>query len=189
MLTNEDQLSIHFKKRNVISLISNRLFSYSSVTTKQIVVLCIGSDRSTGDALGPLVGTFLQENYQLQHLKVYGTLDYPLHAKNLVETTEKLYQKYEDAYFIAIDASLGRLSSIGEIQCGKGSLEPGKALRKELPPIGDFYITGIVNVSGFMEYSVLQSTRLSLVLSMAKSIAKALWLYDYKLSRSKDIIY
>src|SRR5690625_3531155 len=189
MLTNEDQLSIHFKKRNVINLISNRLFSYSSLNTKKIVVLCIGTDRSTGDALGPLVGTFLKENYRLQHLKVYGTLHYPVHAKNLVETTEELYQKYDDAHFIAIDASLGRLSSIGEIQCGKGSLKPGKALQKNLPPIGDFYITGIVNVSGFMEYSVLQSTRLSLVLSMARSIAKALWLYDYKLSRSKGISF
>ncbi|MGB4008573.1 MAG: DUF1256 domain-containing protein, partial [Bacillota bacterium] len=33
------------------------------------------------------------------------------------------------------------------------------------------HITGIVNVGGFMEYLVLQNTRLSLVIRMAEAIA------------------
>ncbi|MFT8319315.1 MAG: DUF1256 domain-containing protein [Bacillus sp. (in: firmicutes)] len=39
--------------------------------------------------------------------------------------------------------------------------------------VGDIHITGIVNVSGYMEFLVLQSTKLSLVLKMANSIVLA----------------
>ncbi|MGH2168427.1 DUF1256 domain-containing protein, partial [Enterococcus faecalis] len=44
-------------------------------------------------------------------------------------------------------------------------------VKKDLPPVGDIHITGIVNISGFMEFTVLQNTRLNLVLKMAKLIA------------------
>ena len=37
--------------------------------------------------------------------------------------------------------------------------------------MGDIHITGIVNVSGYMEFFVLQNTRLNLVMKMAKKIA------------------
>ncbi|MNN53765.1 hypothetical protein D3C81_1685430 [compost metagenome] len=36
------------------------------------------------------------------------------------------------------------------------------------------HITGIVNVGGFMEYLVLQNTRLSLVMNMADVIARGI---------------
>ncbi|MFP3381143.1 DUF1256 domain-containing protein, partial [Bacillus sp. SIMBA_069] len=54
-----------------------------------------------------------------------------------------------------------------------GALKPGAGVGKELPPIGDASITGVVNVGGFMEYFVLQNTRLSLVMKMATQIADA----------------
>ncbi|MNJ05080.1 hypothetical protein D3C73_1661750 [compost metagenome] len=38
------------------------------------------------------------------------------------------------------------------------------------------HITGIVNVGGFMEYFVLQNTRLSLVMDLAELIAKAIYI-------------
>ena len=49
---------------------------------------------------------------------------------------------------------------------------------KDLPEIGDVHINGIVNVSGFMEYFVLQNTRLHLVMSMANVLAEGLQLTD-----------
>lgn len=45
---------------------------------------------------------------------------------------------------------------------------------KTLPPVGDIHVTGIVNVGGYMEYLVLQNTRLSVVIRMAEVISKAL---------------
>ena len=70
------------------------------------VFVCIGSDRVTGDSLGPLVGTRLQyaDNFTLP---VYGTLDFPIHALNLKDAMRSI--KYFHPYnpIIAIDASLG----------------------------------------------------------------------------------
>ena len=55
-------------------------------------------------------------------------------------------------------------------------LYPGKAVKKELPPIGNLSIKGIVNVGGFMEAMVLQNTRLHITYSMSTTIARALTL-------------
>jgi putative sporulation protein YyaC len=53
-------------------------------------------------------------------------------------------------------------------------VRPGAGVNKELPPVGDIHMTGIVNVGGFMEYFVLQNTRLNLVVKMSEIIAQSL---------------
>lgn len=138
----------------------------------ETIIFCIGSDRSTGDALGPLIGSKLQANYNYPH--VYGTLEQPVHATNLSVILKDLYSNYKSPFLIAIDACLGRYDSIGSVNMGCGPLKPGAALKKELPAVGDIHITGIVNVSGFMEHMVLQSTRLHLVMTMAELISSAI---------------
>ncbi|MBS3988825.1 MAG: spore protease YyaC [Dethiobacter sp.] len=140
----------------------------------QLVVLCIGTDRSTGDALGPLIGTKLSR-LQPKMVFVYGTLEEPVHAVNLLETINKIKKIYASPFIIAIDACLGRLESVGSIDVGAGSLRPGAGVNKDLPSVGNIYISGIVNVCGFLEYFVLQNTRLSLVMHLAETIARALY--------------
>lgn len=152
--------------RHINSLINN--YNY-----KKWFIVCIGTDRSTGDSLGPLVGTRLKL-HEFQDFSILGTLDEPIHALNLVETIQFLNNNFSDFGVIAIDASLGQLSSVGCIQVLKGPLKPGAGVKKELPEIGDFHITGIVNVGGFMEYFVLQNTRLSVVMRMSEIISSAL---------------
>ena len=139
----------------------------------ELVIVCIGTDRSTGDALGPLVGSKLEVR-QSQYLQVYGTLDEPVHAMNLSEKMEQIQRSHPCATVIAIDACLGQFSNVGNINVADGPLKPGAGVKKELPPVGSFHITGIVNVGGFMEYFVLQNTRLSLVMKMADVIASGL---------------
>lgn len=51
----------------------------------------------------------------------------------------------------------------------------GAGVNKQLPPVGDIHLTGIVNVGGFMEYFVLQNTRLSLVMRLSDIIATSLY--------------
>lgn len=48
-------------------------------------------------------------------------------------------------------------------------------------------ITGVVNVSGFMEQTVLQNTRLSLVMDMALEVAGILKQVDRQLTYSRHI--
>ncbi|MET0785471.1 MAG: spore protease YyaC [Paenisporosarcina sp.] len=136
---------------------------------------CIGTDRSTGDTLGPLIGTWLSDHSTFPY-EVIGTLENPLHALNLSETSDNIQSRSDVPFVVAIDACLGQLDRIGYILVEDGPLFPGKAVKKELPPIGDLSIKGIVNVSGFMEYTVLQNTRLQVPYKMGKVIVRALLL-------------
>ncbi|MDF2921107.1 MAG: yyaC [Paenibacillaceae bacterium] len=142
---------------------------------QEIVFVCIGTDRSTGDSLGPLIGSQLHK-YNLSDIRLYGSLDQPVHAMNLEETIKEIRDTHYNPYVVGIDACLGQTNSVGIIQICNGPLKPGAGVKKELPSIGDIHITGIVNVGGFMEYFVLQNTRLSLVMNMAEVIAKGIYI-------------
>jgi putative sporulation protein YyaC len=165
--------------KNLLSLLPENI-------NRPIVIVCIGTDRSTGDALGPLVGTKLKEKKQ-SSFHVYGTLDEPIHAVNLEEQLSFIKKKHIDSFIIGIDACLGRLKSVGDITINEGPLKPGAGVKKELPDVGEIHITGIVNVSGFMEYLVLQNTRLSLVMKLANTIADGLSLTEIALQRPKTV--
>lgn len=136
-----------------------------------IVLLCIGTDRSTGDSLGPLIGYKLSRR-KLPGIIIYGTLEKPVHAVNLADTLLTIKKKHPDALVIAVDASLGRSSHIGYVTLGAGSLKPGIGVNKQsLPEVGDIFITGIVNFSGMLDNLLLQSTRLSTVMRLADCIS------------------
>lgn len=145
------------------------VYSLESIGS-QFVILCIGSDRSTGDALGPLVGSRLK-GHECKLIRVYGTLDEPVHAINLQEVLTEILAN--NSTVIAIDACLGKPANVGTLCANVGPLSPGAGVKKILPEAGDIHITGTVNVKGFMEYAVLQNTRLSLVVKMADIIADA----------------
>ncbi len=139
---------------------------------KQVAVLiCIGSDRATGDCLGPIIGYKLAY-YHNYHFAVYGTLESPVHAKNLEETIAFIKKKYKDPLIIAVDASLGAKSHIGYVTLMESGLHPGIGVDKELPVVGDISITGIVNLSGMVSQVLLQTTRLHTVMQMADFIAQ-----------------
>jgi putative sporulation protein YyaC len=151
-----------------LTSIFNRLPTY-----QPIVIICVGTDRSTGDSLGPLVGTHL-DKIGTAGYHLFGTLHEPVHAMNLSDTLISINKQLHDPFIVAIDACLGQASSVGSIQIAHGPLRPGAGVNKELPPVGNIHVTGIVNVGGFMEYFVLQNTRLSLVMRMSEVIADCL---------------
>ncbi|MCX7746027.1 MAG: spore protease YyaC [Clostridia bacterium] len=137
---------------------------------KSIVFVCIGTDRSTGDSLGPLIG-YKVHNVKYKNVYIYGNLENPVHAKNIDETMKQIYAEYSTPFIIAVDACLGTMDHVGYITIGEGSIKPGSGVNKDLAPVGDMYITGIVNFGGFMDFLVLQNTRLSLVMKMADIIS------------------
>jgi putative sporulation protein YyaC len=165
---------LHDETHAAENLAKKLLLSIPGAANRPIVFVCIGTDRSTGDSLGPLVGTLLEEK-GINSFHIYGTLDDPIHAVNLEEKLQEISTKHLDPYLIGIDACLGRMKNVGVIQVGDGPVKPGAGVNKELPAVGDIHITGIVNVSGFMEFFVLQNTRLNLVMKMAKTIANGIY--------------
>ena len=138
-------------------------------TPSPIILMCIGTDRSTGDSLGPLVGEKLGKF--CPYAKVLGNLAEPVHAGNLAKVLQEIEDSYKNPFIIAIDASLGRSQNVGTIKIAPGALKPGAGVNKTLPEVGDFHITGVVNVGGFMEYLVLQNTRLFTVMRMVDIIS------------------
>lgn len=139
---------------------------------RHILVVCIGTDRSTGDSFGPFTGSLLQSTSRYPY--IYGTLMHPIHRQNFIAETSFLFDRFADPYIIAIDASLGSAERIGNIRVRQGSIRPAAAFRGDLPPIGDLAVTGIVGASGAYDYHTLQSARLGLVAHMASQLASAL---------------
>ena len=149
---------------------------------RPIIFVCIGTDRSTGDSLGHLVG------YKLKYLSknnihIYGTLENPIHAKNMVEVLAKIKFSFINPYIVAIDSCLGSLNNIGKVFIQKKPLSPGLALNKQLPAVGEMSITGIVNISGNFEFLVLQNTRLYTVMNLADVISRGI---SYFILKSLD---
>ncbi len=177
---------IHVDENNVVHDFAIQLLGLlPKIANKDIVIVCIGTDRSTGDSLGPLIGSKLLEK-KLTSFHVYGSLEDPVHAVNLEEKTAKIFEKHVNPFIIAIDACLGKSTSVGVISIADGPVKPGAAVNKKLSPVGDIHITGIVNVGGFMEYMVLQNTRLHFVINMAEKIADSIVVADQQMTREKQ---
>ncbi|ONI39960.1 spore protease YyaC [Candidatus Epulonipiscium fishelsonii] len=187
--------------RDFCCTLSYYLDLYLPMYQNELVLVCIGSDRLMGDSLGPLIGYKLM-NIQHANLKVYGTLDNPVHAKNLKDTLDHINAEHPSALIISIDACLGNKENIGCVVIKEGSIKPGIGVDKDLPSVGHLHILGIVNLSsrvkqnnmnkvnesvslsGLIHLDVLQKTRLSLVMKMADLISAGIrhcnWLYNYK---------
>ncbi len=173
---------------NAFALFSEAMYQIMKAcrkdTSSEIVFVCVGTDRSTGDSLGPIIGHKLKD-MRHTNIYVYGNLDTPVHAKNLDEVTRQIHEKYKKPFIIAIDACLGKIDHVGHITVGQGSIKPGSAVNKDLKPIGDMHITGIVNFSGFMDFLILQNTRLGTVMKMADIIASGIKYVLWRISRDE----
>lgn len=152
---------------------------------RPVVFLCIGSDRATGDSLGPVTGqaliNYLNKKREHKHsLFIYGSLTTPIHAVNLSSTIQTIYDTIPNPYVIAIDASLGSRDHISHVTLGQGSLSPGIGVHKQLPAVGDAFITGIVNSCDHGSRGIiLQTTRLATVIELSNFITRGI-LYSLK---------
>jgi putative sporulation protein YyaC len=126
------------------------------------------------------VGSALRR-YHYPAFDLFGTLEEPVHAMNLDDTLEGIYHSFHSPYIIGIDACLGKAASIGYIQIGDGPIRPGAGVNKELSPVGDIHISAVVNVGGFMENVVLQTTRLHVVMRMSELISRSLFRAIYRI--------
>ncbi len=131
------------------------------------VVVCIGSDRATGDCLGPLVGEMLVSLGA--PLFVYGTLSSPITALNVRNVLSFVSRRHIGSTIIAVDSSLGKADEVGKIKLTKGGIKPGLATGKNLPSVGDWSVTGIIAPYG--EGNKIASLRLGEISVLARKIA------------------
>lgn len=156
----------YYKDKNAIKSLSENI---KPLLTDDTVIVCIGTDKVIGDALGPLVGTMLK-NSGCEY-PIYGTLESPVHALNIHETIEKVKENHRNANIISIDACLGK--KLGTIAIRDEAISPGKGAGKRLPDIGNYSIVGIVDTNDRL-VGLLENIRLSFILNMAEIIATSI---------------
>jgi putative sporulation protein YyaC len=133
-----------------------------------LAMLCIGTDRSTGDAYGPLLGTALADQ---GWPCVIGTMDAPCDANRLRAATASIPA---DAVVIAFDACLGKEDDIGQFSIAEGPLTPAAATGGQHGPVGHYSIAAIVGRRSVKPLWELQSASLRQVMAMAGMTAQAI---------------
>ncbi len=127
---------------------------------EELFFLCIGTDRSSGDAFGPLVGSRLKA---LGFPNVAGTLEEPCDAANLEHIVSSIPKKLT---IVAFDACLGKPGSVGKILARRAPLTPAGSMKSDFAPVGDYSVAAVVNVHGPKPYQSLQTASLQLVLQL-----------------------
>ena len=138
------------------------------------VILCIGSDLSVGDSLGPVTGTKLKEKLAGLNCYVYGTLAKPITAHEVKYMNEFLLKTHPDSPVIAVDAAVGTAGDIGLIKIAKRGIKPGSGANKKLSKVGDVSLMGIIAERSVFNYSLFSSTRLNIIYKMAEIVAEGL---------------
>ena len=152
------------------------------------VILCVGSDLSVGDSLGPLVGTMLKNRLKSLNLYVYGTLAKPITAHEVKYMNEFINSTHPNSPIIAVDAAVGAAGDIGLIKIVKRGLKPGSGANKNLTRVGDVSIMGIVAEKTMFNYSLFSATRLNMVYRMAQIISDGIAAYLTDFLNSKGAI-
>lgn len=135
------------------------------------VILCIGSDLSVGDSLGPITGTRLKEKLSGLNCYIYGTLSKPITAHEVKYMNEFLVKTHPNCPVIAVDAAVGTAGDIGLIKVAKRGIKPGSGANKKLSKVGDVSLMGIIAERSVFNYSLFSATRLNVVYKMAEIIA------------------
>jgi len=165
----DGELRVHFLDENAPEYLGNYI---KKIIDDNTVIVCIGTDRCIGDALGPLVGTFLKKSRI--SIPVYGTLQTPIHAMNLKEEKDKIMRIHRNPKIIAVDACLGEENLIGQIQVRRSPILPGRGIGKSLPSTGNMSIIGIVDKYDTGDFLPIHNIRLSFVMEMAEVIASGI---------------
>ena len=141
------------------------------------VILCIGSDLSVGDSLGPITGTRLKDKLRGLNCYIYGTLSKPITAHEVKYMNEFIHSSHPGAPIIAIDAAVGAAGDIGLIKIARHGVKPGSGANKKLARVGDISVIGIIAEKSVFNFSILSATRLNIVYRMADIISEGVATY------------
>ena len=167
-MRNENHIKISDK--DAVNKVADLLKAKIKEKTK-ISIVCIGTDMCIGDSLGPLVGTILKDSGVLKNVQILGTLEKPVHAINL---HDKIKEISKDSFVIAVDACIG--SEVDTIQVKDGPIKPGIGVGKDLVPIGDISLLGVLyDRDKIKERDFLNEERLGKVYSISKIICQSLY--------------
>lgn len=144
-----------------------------------LVFLCIGTDRMTGDCFGPLVGNRIKEAIVNNNINctVYGDLENPLIYSDVDKSLKEISEKCKNPCIIAIDAALSKESNIGKILVRKGGLRFGEAINKGRREVGNISIKAIIGRNykrAHKNMELLQNTSLNFVMNLVDIVSEGI---------------
>lgn len=156
-----------------VSNFTNKIYNLKTdLPFSDYIFLCVGSDKVTGDAFGPLVGKNLEELLQnyYNNIHIIGTLEEPIHANNLHSTIQTINKDYKNPCIIAIDSALSKQEDIGKIFVTNKEMKLANGIGKNSIGVGNISIKGVVAKNHRMSkqnFYELQNTSLNLVMKLA----------------------
>ena len=136
------------------------------------VIVCVGTDKISGDSLGPMVGSMLRAAGV--PCPVYGVEGATVNGVNLDRYREFLASRYAGVPVIAVDAALGEADEVGQIRYRKGGVCAGGALGRRTEGLGQLAVLGVVGRRGEDALSALLEAPLAVVERLAERIAHKL---------------
>lgn len=155
----------------IINLIDKR-----EISNPKLTFLCVGTDRVTGDSLGPIVGSNIEKfinNKKINNVKVIGSLE-----KNLNNTNIEEYTKNPKDITIVIDSAISNTYNIGEIIVDENNIKVRQALNNGKNINSNINIKCIVAKNFENEdanFLMLQNVKLGIVLNLAEKVSTNLY--------------
>ena len=146
----------------------------------QIAFICVGTDRITGDAFGPIVGTKLIKLFEKDNffnINVYGSLDKNITYNSIEDYYNKIIDT-NDAVVIVIDSALSIKENIGRIFVTNNKTILGKGLNKNKIAIGDISIKTVVakeSTKIINNFKMLQNVSLNTVIRLADIVSEGIY--------------
>lgn len=113
----------------------------------KLVFLCVGTKKVTGDLVGPMVGSMLNDLFFYEKkydIKIFGTLNENVNFTNVLSILSLIEDNYKDSCVIVIDAALSKKEYIGNIFVTNNKIALGSSFYKEKIMVGDIGIKVVV---------------------------------------------
>ena len=170
----------NLKERIKEKMVKKMNYAKSIKRYSEIIFLCIGTDRITGDCFGPLVGTNLKrmlENSNIFNITIYGTLIKNVNYSNIEQVIRTIQTKHSNPSIVVIDAALSKKENIGNVYIEEGKTILGKGLNKSRIEVGDLSIKAVVGKDYKIpayNFSILQNISLNTVYTLSNVVSEAI---------------
>ncbi|MFI3229975.1 MAG: DUF1256 domain-containing protein [bacterium] len=141
-----------------------------------LIILCIGSERTLNNSIAPLVGYKLSNLSLHKKIFIYGSLEHNVTSKNLISCVNMIYSKHKNPLLITIDSSSTKENLVNHINIGEGSIKLNCNANCPYPYIGDIFITALTsNNFNLPNLSNPKSTKLFNIIRMSDIITSGIW--------------
>lgn len=156
--------SSEFASAAIKDFLLNLCSGYENVT-----FVFIGTDANVGDSLAPMAGSLVHKT--ATGVFCYGNLNCPITAKDVPYIAAYIRRAHPLSKVVVIDAAVGKKEDVGSIKILPRSIRPGLGVNKNLPPIGDVSVIGVISERSKCNLAMLGYAKVSNVYAMAKAIS------------------